>query len=296
MGKHNILVEIPTISPEDSFVLFERHKSEFAFPIHIHNEYELNYVAGAAGARRIIGDNISEIKDKDLVLIGGENLEHGWVNGSRETGPMIHEITIQFRQDLFSSGFITRKQFYHINKMMDAAKHGILFSDNIICKAEPVILEMTESKGFNSIILFLRLLDILATGEQYTILSHFTSKGNADERYDSRRIAKVMSYLNCNYMKDISLQEAADLVNMSQSSFSRFIKQRTGKNFINCLNDIRIGVVTRCLIEEPSRTISEIAYNAGFSNLANFNRIFKKKKGVSPHEFRSLYFKKYIII
>ena len=52
MANYNILTEVPPISKQDSFVVFERRKSNFNFPIHIHSEYELNYIIGARGARR----------------------------------------------------------------------------------------------------------------------------------------------------------------------------------------------------------------------------------------------------
>ena len=83
MDRFNVLSEIPPISSEDSFVLFERHKMDFSFPVHIHNECELNYVSGAAGAMRVVGDNIEEIGDRDLVLITGSKLEHAWFNGHK---------------------------------------------------------------------------------------------------------------------------------------------------------------------------------------------------------------------
>ena len=68
------------------------------------------------------------------------------------------------------------------------------------------------------------------------------------------------------------------------------------ESFVNCLNDIRISVVSKRLIEEPTRTVSEIAFESGFSNLSNFNRVFKKKKGMTPQEYRSIFFKRYMIV
>ena len=93
-----------------------------------------------------------------------------------------------------------------------------------------------------------------------------------------------------------TLSEMAALVNMSEPSFSRFIKRRTGYNFIDCLNNIRISAASRRLIDEPANTIAEIAFKCGFNNLSNFNRIFKKYKGYTPHDFREYYDKKKIII
>ena len=110
----------------------------------------------------------------------------------------------------------------------------------------------------------------------------------ANVSYSSRRIDKAFDYMNTNYDKPIVLKDVAKLVNMTEVSFSRFIKKRTGVTFIDSLNEIRLGHATRMLIE-TTHTIAEISYNCGFNNISNFNRIFKKKKGCTPREFRENY-------
>ena len=75
----------------------------------------------------------------------------------------------------------------------------------------------------------------------------------------------------------------------------RFIKQHTSKSFIDFLTDIRLGAASRALVDS-SLSIAEIGYDCGFNNLSNFNRIFKKKKGVTPKEFRDNYRKNKTII
>ena len=97
-----------------------------------------------------------------------------------------------------------------------------------------------------------------------------------------------MEYMNANFDKAITLSDVAKLANMTQTAFSRFFKTRTGVNFIDSLNDIRLGHASRMLIE-TTETVAEIAYNCGFNNIANFNRLFKKKKNCTPKEFRESY-------
>ena len=122
MANYNILTEVPPISKQDSFVVFERRKSNFNFPIHIHSEYELNYIIGARGARRIVGDHVADIGDREMVLITGSNLEHAWMDGNLAPGAEIYEVTIQFSPELFQgSGLIDRKQFAPIKKMLQDA-------------------------------------------------------------------------------------------------------------------------------------------------------------------------------
>jgi transcriptional regulator GlxA family with amidase domain len=94
-----------------------------------------------------------------------------------------------------------------------------------------------------------------------------------------------MQYLNQNFDKVITLAEVSKLSNMSEAAFRRFFRAKTGMTFIDSLNEIRLGHASRMLID-TTQSIAEIAYNSGFNNISNFNRIFKKKKGTTPKEFR----------
>lgn len=87
----------------------------------------------------------------------------------------------------------------------------------------------------------------------------------------------------------------ANMVGMTDVSFSRFFKLRTGKSLSDYIIDIRLGHVTRLLVDS-TMAVAEICYECGFNNLSNFNRIFKKKKSCSPKEFREYYRKKRIVI
>ena len=95
-------------------------------------------------------------------------------------------------------------------------------------------------------------------------------------------------YLNEHFHNSISLTEVAKLTNMAESAFSRFFKTRTGMTFIDSLTEIRLGHASRMLID-TTQSVAEIAYECGFNNISNFNRIFKKKKGCTPKEFKKSY-------
>ena len=94
--------------------------------------------------------------------------------------------------------------------------------------------------------------------------------------------------MNQNFQKGITLNEIAKQVNMTEISFSRFFKSKTGITYIDSLLEIRLGHASRLLID-TSQSISEIAFNCGFNNISNFNRLFKKKKHCTPKSFRESY-------
>jgi hypothetical protein len=61
--KKNLLREITPLTQNDCFTLFSRVKTGFDFPLHYHEEFELNFIRGAKGARRVVGDHMEEIGD-----------------------------------------------------------------------------------------------------------------------------------------------------------------------------------------------------------------------------------------
>jgi len=288
-----VLYEISRLSARDCFLVVERHKSAFTYPIHRHREFELNLVQNARGVRRIVGDSIEEIGDFDLTLIAGENLEHVWEQGNC-TSPNIREVTIQFLPELIGSELMERNQFSNIKKMFEKARHGIAFPMESIMKVYGTLDAMIREKdGFIQMLDIFKILYELSCGEYRTLAS--SSFSNAGYDTESRRIKNAKQYISDHYADNLSLDLLASLVGMSPAAFSRFFKQHTGRTLISYISEIRLGEAARALVDS-SRNISEICYSCGFNNLSNFNRTFKAVKGISPKEFRSIYHKKKIIV
>jgi AraC-like DNA-binding protein len=281
-----LLREITPLTQGDCFTLFSRVKKDFDFPLHYHEEFELNFIQHGKGAKRVIGDHIEEIDDLELVLVG-PNLQHGWFT-HKLRGQQLHEITIQFHRDLFDDKFLQRNQMNVIRKMFEKSLKGILFSRETTEAIMPRLFGLTEKHGFDSVLELLSILHDLSTSRNIRTLSNTTFNNTETISYNSRRINAVMEYLNKNFHKDISLSEVAKLIAMSEVAFSRFFKLRTGKTFVDTLNEVRLGHASRMLID-TTQSINEIAYRCGFNNMSNFNRIFKKKKNCTPKEFRLAY-------
>jgi transcriptional regulator GlxA family with amidase domain len=149
------------------------------------------------------------------------------------------------------------------------------------------LLSLEKRTGFDSVLELLSILHDLSISRNMRTLSD-PSFTNEKFNYNSRRIEKVFEFMNDNYNKQVSLAEVSRIANMPEASFSRFIKKRTGKTFIDSLNEIRLGHASRMLID-TTNTVAEIAYKCGFNNISNFNRIFKRKKFCIPKEFRETY-------
>lgn len=294
MQTSNIFREVTLLSDEDCFIVNTRTKSEFTYPVHVHPEYELNFIENGKGAGRLIGDSIEEIDDLELCLIGNENLGHAWMN-HHCTSKEINEITIHFYKELLLDTLLKKTQFHSIALLLENAKKGVVFSRKTIESVKEDLISLSsKSRGFYSVIDLFTILHKLSLDPDSRMLCTGTFV-NQDDSSESRRIQKVITYLNCNYQKEIRLIDVASHVNMSEVSFSRFMKKRTGKNYIEYLNDLRLGIASRSLVD-TNKSIAEISYECGFNNLSNFNRIFKKRKGYTPKEFRDNYTKMRILI
>lgn len=289
-----IIHEITPLMDKDVLYIADRHKKEFTYPIHNHSVYELNFVENAKGVRRIVGDSQEVIGDYDLCLITSPDLEHVWEQNECHSND-IREITVQFDFSMSDETLFGRNPYASITRMMQEAKKGLSFPLQAIMKVYGMLDTLSSVKdGFYAVQQFLTILYELSRCENArTLASSSYAKVTVED--DSRRILKVKNFISKNYMDELRLPELASLAGMSSSAFSRFFKLHTGRNISEYIIDLRLGYAARMLVD-TAKSISEIGFDCGFNNLSNFNRIFKKKKGCSPSEFRESYHKTRIIV
>jgi AraC-like DNA-binding protein len=103
---------------------------------------------------------------------------------------------------------------------------------------------------------------------------------------DQDRMERVCAFIHAHYTEKIERKELAVLAALSEGAFSRFFHTRTGRTVPQYVNELRVGRACRLLLEHPGRTVSDVALDCGFDNLANFNRRFLAAKGVAPSVFR----------
>ena len=282
----DVLKERTALSTEDCFLVMTRMRNSFTYPLHVHSEFELNYLENANGAIRIVEDSVEKIGDLDLLLVAGGTC-HAYSNHKCKFEETT-EVTIQFYRTMFDS-LLNKRHFKTIKSMFENAVHGLVFSRQMIIDIRPK-LKMISGGAPDSFQNFLLLVEILKN----LSLDGAARRQNASNKmknfshFDSDRLERIMLFLHENYHHPVTLACVADLINTSESSLTRFLKKWTGKTFIDNLNDIRISQAA-CRLTDTSDTIAEICYKSGYNNLSNFNRVFRKRKGLTPSEYREKY-------
>ena len=104
-------------------------------------------------------------------------------------------------------------------------------------------------------------------------------------------IKTVLSYITDHYHEKLYVQDLASQVNMNEQYFCRFFKRSIGKTPIDYINDYRLNKVIR-LLETGDAQITEIYLECRFNNMGNFQRLFKRKTGITPLQYRKLYLSK----
>lgn len=281
-----IITEITPLSDKDCFYLVDRYKDSFDFPIHRHDEFELNFVANCEGARRIVGDSVVDLGQYDLALIG-HGIEHAWEQHRCVAKP-IREITIQFSSMLFGSIFLEKNPLSSIRNMLNDSSKGISFPMAAIMRVYSRLDKLAKMEsGFYRLIELMSILHELSLTEDYHILSS-GAFANVEVSSDSRRIQKIQNYINHNYREEVRLETLASMAGMTMTAFSRFFKVRTGRTISEYIIDVRLGHAVRLLVD-TTRSVAEICFDCGFNNISHFNRLFKKKKNCTPKAFREMY-------
>ena len=134
-------------------------------------------------------------------------------------------------------------------------------------------------KQYDSI---LRLMAIFA--QHLSALSNqLLVQGSTEE---NPTITKAKAFIAERQSTEVTLGDVAEHVNMSAFYFCKTFKKATGMTFTDYLARIRIERV-KSLLLNPHMRVSEIAYDAGFQSLSQFNRVFRRVAGESPKAYRS---------
>lgn len=252
-------------------------------PLHWHSEFEINYVLKGCG-EFICGDN-KFISEKGDIIIIPPNLLHAVY--PIEGVEYVYD-TFVFNQEMLGSLDNDRSAAECIRPIING-KFNVnsritpehQYYDELKTTTENIISCAKGNTALLDMLLKSELLRLFWLLENCGDIYH--KKGTDPDRSDIMRPA--LEYISENFRENISVSQLADIVHLSRSYFMHSFKRVAGIGAIEYIMQLRIKAACE-LLSSTDKTVAEIAFECGFSNLSNFNRQFKNISNCTPNEYR----------
>lgn len=251
--------------------------------LHTHAELQITHIKKGSGSV-VIGDYLGQFSSGDIFVIGS-HVPHVFRPSVSQTESQ--ECNALILTHIYISENLTQNNMFEsleLNDIFVKAKKGMRLNNSKKDAIGLKAIELTKQTGLNEVITILSILNQLSNSFDMEFLN-----GKNSEIYGGktvgRRLNDVVNFTLNNYNKKITINDVANIANMVPVAFCRFFRQRTGKTYIDYLNEIRILNACKLLIAKD-RPISEISTKSGYNNVAYFNRTFKNTTGHTPSEYK----------
>lgn len=270
------ILEQIELEAQQSILAFRHAQPNFETPWHFHPQHELTYIEASVGTK-FIGDFVGAYEPGELVLLRS-NLPHCWKNQTQQASRAISTV-VQWNKGIFAKV----PELLPVFEMLKAASKGIIFRRE---EAKPIVRKLIGFPDLSGQALYLNLLDVLMalSACSYSTLSEASFVDDLPRGYESR-MANIHEFVAANYGRKIYLKEVAQLVNLSEQSFSRFFSKMMGRPFFTFLNEYRINVAGRMLLD-TDWSVSQIGFACGYESLPFFHKQFNKFMLESPSRYR----------
>jgi AraC-like DNA-binding protein len=275
---------VPKVN-EEAFRFQEDKLPYFYDQLHQHPELQIMLIEQGEGTL-IAGDYLGRFGPGDLFVIGSE-LPHVFRSDKHHyhtpSKPNAQSISIYFNESYLGEFFWRLDELVEVRKFLASAELGFRVDGPEREEITQLIRGMRHEKGLKKIISFFRLLDRLSSCRHLTKLciTPWSEKFPADE---GKRMNNVLAFTFREFHRKVYIEEVAEVAHLSPEAFCRFFKLRTRKTYTNFLNEVRVSQACKLLITNEL-SVQDICFQTGFSNLSNFNRIFKRITGKTPSQY-----------
>jgi transcriptional regulator GlxA family with amidase domain len=147
-----------------------------------------------------------------------------------------------------------------------------------------LLAQIGSAQGAERVVLFLQLMAALARSPHER--RRLSRLAPASARVElSPQLDAAMRHVLEHYSEDVDLPSVAALCGLEPQAFSRFFKRHTGHTFARYVILARIYAACS-LLTQTYQPITDICFEVGFNNVANFNRQFFKVCGRTPSDYR----------
>ncbi|MCH1624132.1 AraC family transcriptional regulator [Fredinandcohnia quinoae] len=265
-------------------ISYEQHRNNrVLFQNHWHEQLEFLYIIEGRAHIRINSETYEAVP-QDLFIFNSNDLHYGeGISNNVSYYCMIVEPSVlhnNFIEDYQTSTALERYSSSYI------LLNRHIKNDTVINSFMKNMMNEQQKKepGYE---LFVKSIVHQLIG--YLIRNH-DSKSLSSQKYNMRlrnlnRLNKVIEYIDENYNEQHSVEEMAQLANLSTYYFCRLFKSATGKSLVQYINDLRIEKA-HYLLMNTDMNITEIALQTGFTNVNYFSRYYKNTKHISPSSMR----------
>jgi AraC-like DNA-binding protein len=269
-----------------SIRVYKREIAEIPFEWHHHPEYELTLTLNSRGWR-FIGDHIGPYTSKDLVLIPPD-MPHTWASSSTLDQAHPHTaVVIWFTGEWARRLADVCPEFSALRKLLNRANGALNFSEHAAANVESRLADLLSSSPTNRLQAALATLTELASAEA-TSLATAQSGATLVPSDQAVQLNRILNLVHKRFTEPLRVADLCSAGNVSARSLHRLFIRHVGENLSRYLARLRIGRASMLLVESD-RSIRAIALEAGFVNLANFNRQFRAARQMTPREFRRYY-------
>ena len=271
------LIQKIHLEEHQSFACRSYRTPNFETNWHKHEEFELILISDGHGTV-MIGDYIGEYKTGDIYFIAG-NLPH-WFKKQHHKMAGCGEV-LHFKQDILGTDFLQLPELKTIQQLLKR-NDGIRLLPAVTKEIGSIITEIQAAKGFKRIGMLLDCLHKLSTTSHFITLTQNFSSGN---EHINPAIEKIIDFSFKRYLTPITLQQVADVAEMSIPTFCRFFKKNIKKTYFDFIQDLRISHACK-LLTTSNQPIMEICYESGYNSWAHFSKQFKEVKKMTPSQYR----------
>jgi AraC family transcriptional regulator, arabinose operon regulatory protein len=234
-------------------------------------DYQIIYIAsGKAYFHFDTPENETIVPAGNVVLFRPKELQKYEYYGKDKTEVFwIHFTGSDVKNILRKYGFADKQRVFSVGTSLEYER---------IFKRIISELQKCQSDYEEMLMLLLRHLLIVFNRE-------LTREHVLKNEYMDREMELTVSYFSTNYNLDINIEEYASSKGMSVSWFIHNFKKYTGETPMQFLTSIRI-TNAQILLETTTYSVNEISRIVGYNNPLYFSRIFHKRKGYSPQQYR----------